>query len=378
MEGEKIMVSKLMKQKEKYQFSGWLQYFPIVFLSILVLSVGSFFSLVGFKLTANIFFVISAILFMISVIDVITVKYDIHPREKRPSRKDELNEFDLMLLRRTCRSFQSTKLSKSDYNELVGLAKKVSKDLEVGVSPICFEYVSDVLPVWPLVGASEFLVAIVPKAYERRNIIEVGIKLQEVVIHATRMGVGTCWIGPGADQNKLVAKLGKKFDSEKDHIICICAIGYKSNYKPLFLRLTSVMQHRKLKLSSLYYSDNQLKTPLKTNDEPYSIFERNFISCQHAPTAFNSQPVRAIGTTTVDQDTNHKHITLDFVTTKKSRYYGPVAAGIWCCNWKLGCKALGIEGSFSFEEEKMPNDDSSTPRYEISWKEKKIPQSRIN
>ena len=33
--------------------------------------------------------------------------------------------------------------------------------------------------------------------------------------HATRMGVATCWIGPGADHKSVVAKMGNRFDEAR-------------------------------------------------------------------------------------------------------------------------------------------------------------------
>lgn len=34
--------------------------------------------------------------------------------------------------------------------------------------------------------------------------------------HATRMGLATCWIGPGADQSSVQQKLGPRFNEEMD------------------------------------------------------------------------------------------------------------------------------------------------------------------
>lgn len=35
-----------------------------------------------------------------------------------------------------------------------------------------------------------------------------------------------------------------------------------------------------------------------------------------------------------------------FLVVTVSRSYAPVALGIWCADWELGCEALGIEGDF--------------------------------
>lgn len=93
------------------------------------------------------------------------------------------------------------------------------------------------MTVWPGVGAHEFLVAIAPRSYDRLALIDVGRNLQKVVLHATRMGVATCWIGPGADQSSVIKHLGDRFDPDRDHVVCICAVGYRSRFQPLSIRV---------------------------------------------------------------------------------------------------------------------------------------------
>jgi hypothetical protein len=65
-------------------------------------------------------------------------------------------------------------------------------------------------------------------------------------------------------------------------------------------------------------------------------------------------------------------VRFDFYAATKSRYYAAVALGIWCANWELGCKSLGIHGHFTVltaEERKVSKNktDQELPRYDISW-----------
>jgi hypothetical protein len=61
----------------------------------------------------------------------------------------------------------------------------------------------------------------------------------------------------------------------------------------------------------------------------------------------------------------------DFYATTESRYYAPVAVGIWCANWEMGCEALDIHGHFAALSAEEKSDDEEThpqlPRYDISW-----------
>ena len=148
------------------------------------------------------------------------------PSEPLPRRHDDLDTFDLIRSRRSCRSFQSRTLTPGDRAELdQTIDRWTNPQRLIGSAAIRLEYVAASLTVWPTVGAHEFIVAIAPRDYDRVAIIDVGRSLQHVVLHATRMGVATCWIGPGADQSSVIAHLGDRFDPDRDHVVCVCAVG---------------------------------------------------------------------------------------------------------------------------------------------------------
>ena len=59
----------------------------------------------------------------------------------------------------------------------------------------------------------------------------------------------------------------------------------------------------------------------------------------------------------------------DFYATTASRYYAPVALGIWCGSWEAGCRSLGIPGHFQVltPEERGVQTAPDPPRYHVSW-----------
>jgi len=275
------------------------------------------------------------------------------PEEAIPPRRDHLDEFDLMLSRKSCRSFQIF-----DFVKVWTDPKKL-----LGSKPIRLEYIREPLRVWPVVGCHEFLVAIAPKEYDRTAILDVGRSLQKVVLHATRMGLATCWIGPGADHKSIVTTMGSRFDEAKDHIICVCAIGYPSWYIPTAISLiVGRVQRFRYPLQQLFYADAKFKNPLPFEEPPFKRFERCYEVCRWSPSSFNAQPVRVVG-----QPTGRR---FDFYGANSSKYYTPVAVGIWMSNWEKGCEALNIKGSFKFleaneiEVKAMENDG---PVYDVSW-----------
>jgi hypothetical protein len=369
------LAADIVRVKMRLQFTGWLQYMlPMPFMLVLFLIAGIT-HLLGATQLANGLIFFGFLLLVVFTFDLITVKFRLRLPERLPQRNDKLNIFDLMRVRRSCRSFQTQKLTPADYDELMESVRLHSEEPMLGISPVRFEYISAPLTVWPTVNASEFLVAIAPKEYDRTAVIDVGRSLQKIVMDATRMGLGTCWIGPGADHASIKQHLDKRFDPEKDHIICVCAVGYKSKYIPLFIRIFNAQFYRRLPLAELFFADANFEESLNVDKYPFDRFGRNYEICQWAPSSYNGQTTRCVAVMekngTIDADASRLE-RFDFYSNTESRYYAPVAAGIWCANWEMGCEALDIHGHsavLSADERGIQDekDCPSLPRYNQSW-----------
>ncbi len=284
----------IWRLKLRLQFTGWLQYIPIAMLSLAFTLIAALARLLGHPSAAVPFVYLGILLLAVLIFDLITVKFRLRFPERLPERNDDLGTFDLLRARRSCRSFQTRKLTSADYDELMASVRLHSEAPTIGKSPIRFEYVAAPLTVWPTVNATEFLVAIAPSEYDRLAVIDVGRSLQKIVIDATRMGLGTCWIGPGADQSSVMRRLGDRFNPQEDHIICVCAVGYKSWYIPMFLRFFNLQFHRRLPLSALFFADAHFKEPLNVEAYPFNRFGRNYEVCQWSPSSYNGQTTRCV------------------------------------------------------------------------------------
>ncbi len=368
---EKSRRSVLWRVKLRLQFTGWLQYLMTINVAVAFLVVAGVGWLIG-AWPVLLFWLplaIGLLLLTVAAFDVITVKWGLRPRERLPHRKDDLDTFDLIRSRRSCHSFQSRDLTAGDRAELMAAVSECTgNDGLIGTSPIRFEYVAARLTVWPGVGAREFLVAIAPRSYDRLALIDVGRNLQKVVLRATRMGVVTCWIGPGADQSSVIKHLGDRFDPDQDHVVCICAVGYRSRFQPLAIRAAEWVGHRRLPLESLFFVDPQLRVPLAVDIAPFSSFGRCYEVCQWSPSSYNAQTTRCAAVTE-PEGTGQKVVRFDFFTTTASRFYAPVALGIWCANWETGCDALGIPGHLAVlpADSRSNGDISELSQYDVSW-----------
>ena len=274
-----------------------------------------------------------------------------------------------MRARRSCRSFQSRNLSDAHRARLMESAGWHSRpDALIGETAIRLEYVAAPLTVWPTVGAHEFLVAIAPAGYDRMAIVDVGRSLQKVLLDATRMGVSTCWIGPGADHDSIRRHLGDRFDPAQDHVICVCAGGYRSRFLPTLVRLMNARMHRRLPLTALFFADPRFERAVDVGAPALAEFGRCLEVCQWSPSSYNGQTTRCV-VTVHTSDGAERAVRFDFYAVTASRYYAPVAVGIWCAQWETGCAALGVGGHFEVltPQRRQAGGAPTLPRYDVSW-----------
>ncbi|MCP3985621.1 MAG: nitroreductase [bacterium] len=360
--------SALWDLKVRLQFTGWLQYLPNALLALVLGGVAAAGWLIG-AFPALLFWMPLALASLLAanlVFDLVTVKLGLRPAERTPARLDHLDAFDLMRARLSCRSFQSRDLSPEHHAELMAcVSRQTEPAQQLGHNPIRFEYVASPLTVWPVVGAREFLVAIAPREYDRTAVVDVGRSLQKVVHHATQMGLATCWIGPGADHESILRHLGSRFDTDRDHIICICAVGYASKFKPAVLRLIQRVQRKRLPMAELFFAAPDLGVPLDPEASPFDAFGRCYEVCQWAPSSFNGQTTRCAAVV----DEQGRVARFDFFATTHSQFYAPVALGIWLANWEIGCEAAALPGRFEVlgPEQRSVTHAPELPRYDISW-----------
>jgi nitroreductase len=359
------LATAVVRAKLRLQFTGWLQYLlptPAI-LGLALLGIVA--SLLAVAWLPAVFFVPAGLLGLVASFDVVTTKWKLRLPESRPPALDDLDPFDLLRARHSCRSFQTRPMSDDDRTALLAAVDRALALPTIGATTPRLEYIAAPLTVWPTVNASEFLVAIVPAAYDRTAIIDVGRTLQRVVMDVTRLGLATCWIGPGADQRSIAAHLGPRFDPEADHIVCVCAVGYRSAYIPLFLRLFNHrMSNTRLPLSELFFTDDALRHPIDPTTAPHDHFARVYEACRWAPSSYNAQPTRAV----VETDANGELTAVRFFQSTASKFYAPVALGIWCANWEMACEALDVHGVF----ERVESGDE-VPKEDVAWRRAPAP-----
>jgi len=365
-------VGKVLELKKKYQHTGWLQYIaPFMIGSVLlILSLLSWF--IGFISIRNALALFGGIFYLRFLYEILIIKYKLvgeRPRQELPKDKDV---FQLMRDRYSCRSFQDRYLIESDQRKLYDIIKAENGPIGHWYTggPIEYVHVREALKVWPVVGAKEFIVALIPEVYDRQAVIEAGRRLQRIVMKAYASGISTCWIGPGADHESIRRALAKRESEISGHILCVCAVGYPSARIPLLIRVGGRRMRSRKPLHDLFFSQDDFDDGhvLPTEVAPFSKFKKVYESCQWSPSSYNAQTTRA-----VVLQAHNGHCKTDFYSVSQSNYYAPLAAGIWCANWEIGAEALGIQGDFSVETREegkgLLSEEGLYKRYEISWLE---------
>lgn len=98
-----------------------------------------------------------------------------------------------------------------------------------------------------------------------------------LALHATALGLGTCWVGGTFDRTSCPFEL-----SNGERIACVIAVGNVPQEKSIKERLVYSVSHRKTKSTH----------ELFTSDEPVpDWFMSGMQSVQKAPSAVNRQPV---------------------------------------------------------------------------------------
>lgn len=338
-------LAPVIHAKDRLQFTGWLQFLPPFWIALVLGLVGwAVFAWAPERARWIAWGVsgIAALMLAIGLFDLAVLKlrlFALPDRKPRPVKGDDLA---VMRARRACRSFQPKRLSNHDVTMMSDLvtAHLVPRFDNLSGAQIRIEHLREPLPVWPVVGAQEFLILIAPADYDRHAVIKAGRSMQHIVNGLTKRGLSTCWIGPGTDRVAVEAALGGRFDASRDHVLCSVAVGYGSRYEPFLSRIAGRIMHRRLPLVDLAFEDVP-GVPAPLSRQPYRSLRPALEACRWAPSSYNSQTTRVILTRS---GRNIRRAA--FCATKGSRFYAPLALGIWLANWETAMAALGVEGHF--------------------------------
>lgn len=188
-------------------------------------------------------------------------------------------------------------------------------------------------------GARNYLIGIMPMAEKRMELF--GYQFELIVLTATALGLGTCWLGGIFDREGVSASVPL---SEGEFIPIISPLGYpseKSSLADRMLRRAAGSDRRK-PWGELFFSGSA-EIPLTPGIA--GVYRQPLEMVRLGPSASNKQPWRIV-------QTDDRH---DFYL-QRTRGYGLALydiqrndIGIAMCHFELTARELGLAGHWSDE-----------------------------
>lgn len=180
-------------------------------------------------------------------------------------------------------------------------------------------------------GARSYL--LLATGTQARDMMAGAYRMEQVVLRATALGLGTCWIGGTMRRTEFATRI----DARGEELRIISPVGHPANRRRLIERITSALAHsRSRKPFDELFHYEEPGHPLPAD----SVWRRVLEMVRLAPSSVNSQPWRAVVT---DKG-------VDFYSARS----GGLAAfdmGIALCHFMLAAEAEGISGKLTLESE---------------------------
>ena len=214
-------------------------------------------------------------------------------------------------------------------------------------------------------GTDEFLIGATGGDTEKLQLEEFGYVLEKIILKATSLGLGTCWMG-GTFRKSVFSKM---ISLKKDEILpAVIAIGYVDDKQR---RLDNVVRglvkaSRRRPWELLFYSEN-FETPLtKEAAEPFSV---PLEMLRLAPSASNRQPWKVVK----KDDCFHFYLrrTPGYQDQAVLKWTGKadlqrIDIGIAMCHFELTCNEKESTGRWLVHDPNLPLPDELTG-YKVSW-----------
>lgn len=192
---------------------------------------------------------------------------------------------------------------------------------------------------------------------------EYGYLVEQAVLKATELGIGTCWIGGIFTRSRFAERIQL---SENEHIPAIVAMGYESeDARNGFIRRT-VKGFQRLQFEQLFF-DTNYGTPIQRDSAQQ--YTQPLEMLRLAPSASNKQPWRVV------RQERSWHFYL-----QRTKGYGKgsllfsvlrlpdlqrVDMGIAMCHFEFTARALGLHGSWIHHTPPLAHPESA--EYIVTW-----------
>lgn len=190
-----------------------------------------------------------------------------------------------------------------------------------------------------------------------------GYAFEQVVLYATALGLGTCWLG-GTFKRSAFAERLRPVD---EYLPAVSPVGYASEKKSLTEKAVAAgAGARTRKRFGELFFDGAPKRPLVPGDGALATCLE---MVRIGPSASNRQPWRVI----VKDGTCHFYALIDRRYAGNTMYgftMQRIDMGIAACHFELSARELGLPGGFAVDDPHLVSDEQAAEgwRYCFSWR----------
>lgn len=206
-------------------------------------------------------------------------------------------------------------------------------------------------------GARLFILAAVKK--RKRNMEDLGFCMEKIILEATALGLGTCWLGGTFRRSRFAVRI----DLADDELLpAITPVGYPAEEIALSDRMLryGAGSHRRKSWHELFFASDG-NTPLA--EEETGEYREPLEAVRLGPSASNRQPWRVLR-----DEAGFYHLYL-----KENMLYNRalgkiriqnIDMGIAMCHFALAAEETGLDGSW---KEVTPNPNVQGLNYIATW-----------
>jgi len=185
-------------------------------------------------------------------------------------------------------------------------------------------------------GTNLFIIGVVDK--EKKNEAEFGYLFEKIVLFATALGLGTCWLGGTFKRSDFEQKASL---AENEYIPIVSPVGVKKGKTRLLdMAMRAGAGSNKRKPWSELFFETIAETPL--TEEKAGAYKTVLEMVRIAPSASNKQPWRIIK----DENEFKFYICRNDGYGSASYDLQKNDVGIAMCHFELAAKELGLKGSW--------------------------------
>jgi nitroreductase len=211
-------------------------------------------------------------------------------------------------------------------------------------------------------GATGFLVGVVSQG--DRSLEDFGYRMEEIILFATALGLGTCWLGGTFTRSRFADKMGIQ---SGEGMPAVASVGYISDQRRLMDRVIRRQARGSTRLSwEWLFFDEQFGAPLSR--EAAGAYAIALDMVRLGPSASNKQPWRILR----GEATWHFYVqrTRGYRRTNEQLFHVDdmqrIDMGIAMSHFELTLKELGLGGRWIVDEPKIARPDDLTA-YTASW-----------